>query len=75
MNIRCAVCNTPVYQIEWWTDHATGAAVIRAHCHGETDEMWVPISMLDQMSSEARDEMSNQEGIAFSKNLLAKEES
>lgn len=37
--IICDICKRPVEILEWWDERSSDVRVIRAYCHGDTDEM------------------------------------
>ena len=62
--ITCAVCNAPVQMIERYDDPVSDCVVLRAHCHGEIDEM--RISRLDLVRTPGLFEaIGASQGVAF----------
>lgn len=60
--ISCAVCRRPVDRVSWSDDHDTGERVIRAHCHGDVDEMRVDLRKLTRAQLRA---LEASQGVAF----------
>lgn len=61
-NIRCAVCCKRVDTVSTWTDPQTRATVIEVACHGQTQQMQLTTTQIDQGLADAIDQA---EGVAF----------
>lgn len=63
--VVCDICDRPVDKLVQYEEPDTRAIVLRAHCHGEMDEMRLTPYDLVKMTRDQLDQMNEGVGRAF----------